>query len=89
MLQERDSRAGMQRELAAGSAQSGALRAQIDAQLDAARNLLAERAVERITQEKLVEARAELARFVPFQDPRILQMIALIDQELAIRGAVK
>ena len=89
MLQERDFRAAMQRDLAARSTQSTALRAQIDAEIDAARRLLADRAVEKISQEKLAEARAELVRFVPFQDPRILQMIALIDQELAIRASVK
>ena len=89
MLQERDSRAGMRLELAARSAQSTVLRAQIDAEIDAARRLLADRAIEKITQEKLAEARAELVRFVPFQDPRILQMIALIDRELAIRASVK
>ena len=79
----------MQRELAERSAQAQALRTQIGSEIDAARKLLADRAVDKIAQEKLAEARAELARFIPFQDPRILQMVALIDQELAVRESLR
>jgi hypothetical protein len=86
VLDERDSRARMQRELTERSAQSQALRTQIGAQVDAARRMLADRAVERVTQHKLAEARAELLRFAGFQDPGISQMILLIDRELAIRA---
>ncbi len=89
LLQQRDARSTMQRELTDRSVQSKALRAQIGAEIDAARRLLADRAVDKIAQEKLAEARAELVRFVPFQDPRILQMIVLIDQELAVRESLR
>lgn len=89
LLAQQDARANMQRELAERSAQSKALQAQVGAQLAAARQLLADRAIEKIAQEKLVEARAELARFTSFKDPGIAQMIALIDRELEIRELVR
>ena len=89
LVQQRDARAAMQRELVERSAQAQALRTQIGSEIDAARKLLADRAVDKIAQEKLAEARAELARFIPFQDPRILQMVALIDQELAVRESLR
>jgi len=88
-LQERDSRARMQAELEQRSAQALALRARIAVDIGTARALLADRAVDKIAQEKLVEARAELARFIPFKDPGIMQMITLIDRELEIRESLR
>jgi len=87
VLAQRDSRERMQTDLADRSAQSLVLRTQIRAQIDATRSLLGDRAVEKVTQERLAEARAELARFAAFQDPGINQMITLIDREIAIRAA--
>jgi len=64
------------------------LRARIDKELDVARSLLADSTVQKIANERLLEARADLARFAAFQDPKINQMIALIDRELEIRKLV-
>ena len=87
VLAQRDFRERMQRDLAERSAQSLVLQTQIRAQIDATRALLADRAVENVTQERLSEARAELARFAAFQDAGINQMVSLIDREIAIRAA--
>lgn len=57
--------------------------------LDAARVLLADRALEKIAQQQLTQARAELARFASFNDPRIIKMIELLDKELEIRKLVQ
>ena len=65
------------------------IRQKISAHLDAARTLLADRAQRKIADHQLAEARTELARFAAFNDPRIAQMIALIDKELAIRQLVE
>jgi len=89
LLHERDARARMQAELQERAALAAMLRAQIDAELAAARTLLAEQAIEKIAQDRLAQARAELARFAQFQDPKILRMIELIDQELAIRESLR
>jgi hypothetical protein len=89
LLEERGARASVQRELAERSAESLVLQTRMRAQLDAARLMLAERTVEKITRQKLAEARAELLRFAAFKDPGITQMIALIDQEIAIRATEK
>lgn len=64
------------------------LQARIAAELDVARGLLAESTVQKIANERLVEARADLARFATFQDPKINRMIELIDRELEIRQLV-
>lgn len=64
------------------------LRERIAKELDAARALLADRTLQKIVQQELVEARAELSRFASFQDPKINQMIELIDKELEIRKLV-
>ena len=87
VLEERDARARVQQELAERTAQSELLRARIGAQVDAARSMLADRAADRVSRQELTQARAELLRFAAFQDPRIVQMITLIDQELAIRAS--
>jgi len=87
ILQERDKRARMQAELEQRSADAATLRARIDAELAAARALLAEQAIEKIGQGRLVQARADLARFAQFRDANILRMIELIDRELATRAS--
>jgi len=65
------------------------LRERISRELDAARALLADRTLQKIANEELVEARAELGRFASFQDPEINRMIELIDRELEIRKLVR
>lgn len=89
LLHERATRARMQAELQERAALAATLRASIDAELDTARALLAEQAIEKIAQDRLAQARAELARFAQFQDPKILRMIELIDKELAIRESLR
>ena len=64
------------------------LRSRIDKEIDVARSLLADSTVQKIANERLAEARADLARFAAFQDPKINQMIELIDRELEIRKLV-
>jgi len=51
--------------------------------------MLAERTVRNIERNTLVQARSELARFSTLNDPRIVQMLALIDKELQIRVLVE
>lgn len=87
LLEQSKARAGMERELADRSAQSEQLRARIGAQIEIARSMLADRAADRVSRQELAQARAELLRFAAFQDPRIVQMITLIDQELAVRAS--
>ena len=64
------------------------LRVRIEKELDVARGLLADSTVNKIANEQLLEARADLARFAGFQDAKINKMIALIDRELEIRELV-
>jgi hypothetical protein len=64
------------------------LRSRITAEVDRVRTLLADRTVRRIEQQQLTQAREELARFQSLNDPRITQMLALIDTELEIRALV-
>lgn len=64
------------------------LRARIDNEIEAVRGMLAERTVRNIERDTLATARADLARFTTLQDPRIAQMLALIDTELEIRALV-
>ena len=61
------------------------LRKQIAGELEAVREILIDRTQRRIADGKLAEARAELARFVPLQDPQIAKVIALLDKELEIQ----
>lgn len=75
-------------ELAQASTQATALRRQIDAQVDRIRTLLAERTVQHIEQERLAQAREELARFAPLKDARIDRMLVLVEAELATRALV-
>jgi len=84
--QDRDTR--MQAELAQKNALAGELRAKINAEIARVRALLADRTVRRIEQQQLSQARDELARFQSINDPRITQMLALIDTELEIRRLV-
>lgn len=64
------------------------LQARIATEIDAVRAMLADRTVRNIERNTLVEARNELARFAALKDPRIVQMLALIDTELEIRSLV-
>ena len=64
------------------------LRVKITAEVDRVRAMLADRTVRRIEQQQLTQARDELARFQSLNDPRITQMLALIDTELEIRALV-
>lgn len=65
------------------------LRTRIDGEIDTVRALLADRTVRNIERDRLANARGELARFAALNDPRITQMLALIDKELEIRQLVK
>jgi len=64
------------------------LRIKITAEVDRVRAMLADRTVRRIEQQQLTQARDELARFQSLNDPRITQMLALIDSELEVRNLV-
>lgn len=65
------------------------LQTRIATEIDAVRAILAERTVRNIERNTLVDARKELARFAALNDPRIVQMLALIDTELQIRALVE
>jgi hypothetical protein len=84
--QERDIR--MLAELEQKTTLASELRSKITAEVDRVRAMLADRTVRRIEQQQLTQAREELARFQSLNDPRITQMLALIDAELQIRGLV-
>lgn len=84
--QDRDLR--MMAELEQKNALASELRAKITAEVDRVRAMLADRTVRRIEQQQLTQARDELARFQSLNDPRITQMLALIDSELEIRTLV-
>ncbi len=84
--QDRDLR--MMAELEQKNALASELRVKITAEVDRVRAMLADRTVRRIEQQQLAQARDELARFQSLKDPRITQMLALIDSELEIRALV-
>lgn len=84
--QDRDLR--MVAELEQKNALASELRLKITAEVDRVRAMLADRTVRRIEQQQLTQARDELARFQSLNDPRITQMLALIDAELEIRNLV-
>lgn len=65
------------------------LQTRIATEVDAVRAMLAERTVRNIERNTLLDARKELARFAALKDPRIVQMLALIDTELQIRDLVE
>lgn len=64
------------------------LRSRINHEVEAVRAMLAERTVRHIEQNTLADARKDLARFEALHDPRIAQMVSLIDIELEIRTLV-
>jgi hypothetical protein len=64
------------------------LQTRIATEIDAVRAMLADRTVRNIERNTLIDARNELARFAALKDPRIVQMLALIDTELQIRELV-
>lgn len=84
-LDQRGAEARMIAEVQDRTAVAARLRKQIAGELDAVRETLIDRTQRKIAEGKLAEARAELARFVPLQDPQIAKVIALIDKELEIR----
>lgn len=84
--QDRDTR--MLAELEQKTTLASELRSKINAEVDRVRDMLADRTVRRIEQQQLTQARDELARFQSLNDPRITQMLALIDTELQIRALV-
>lgn len=65
------------------------LRTRIAGEIDTVSAMLADRTVRNIERDRLTNARGELARFAQLKDPRITQMLALIDKELEIRDLVK
>lgn len=87
-LDKQDRTIRMLAELDQKNALATELRNRITAEVDRVRTLLADRTVRRIEQEQLTQAREELARFQSLKDPRITQMLALIDTELDIRALV-
>lgn len=84
--QDRDQR--LIAELAQKNALAAELRIKITSEVDRVNGMLADRTVRRIEQQQLTQARDELARFQSLNDPRITQMLALIDTELEIRDLV-
>ena len=64
------------------------LRTRITNEVDAVRAMLADRTVRNIERDTLATALNDLARFASLKDPRITQMLALIDTELEIRTLV-
>lgn len=64
------------------------LRTRINSEVDAIRAMLADRTVRNIERNTLANARTDLARFAAIKDPRIGQMLALIDTELEVRVLV-
>jgi mannosyltransferase OCH1-like enzyme len=87
-LDKQDRNIRMLAELEQKNALGAELRNRITAEVDRVRTLLADRTVRRIEQQQLTQAREELARFQSLHDPRITQMLALIDTELQIRALV-
>jgi hypothetical protein len=87
-LDKQDRNIRMLAELEQKNALATELRTRITAEVDRVRTLLADRTVRRIEQEQLTQAREELSRFQSLNDPRITQMLALIDTELEIRAGV-
>jgi hypothetical protein len=88
LLRERAAEAEAMARLQDKALLASQLRDRIGKELDVARGLLADSTVQKIANERLVEARADLARFAAFHDPKIDRMIELIDRELEIRRLV-
>ncbi len=88
-FQDRTDRQQLQAELQVRDRQAKELRARIAGELDAVRAMLADRTVRSIERNTLADARKELARFVELKDPRIVQMLGMIDNELEIRDLVR
>ena len=84
-LDQRAAEARMIAEVQDRTAVAARLRKQIAGELDAVRETLIDRTQRKIADGKLAEARAELARFVPLQDPQITKVMTLLDKELEIR----
>ncbi len=84
-LDRRVAEAKMVAEVQDRTAVAARLRKQIADELEAVRETLIDRTQRKIADGKLAEARAELARFAPLQDPQIAKVVALLDKELEIR----
>lgn len=87
-MDKQDREIRMLAELEQKTSLASELRSKISAEVDRVRAMLADRTVRRIEQEQLTQAREELARFQSLNDPRITQMLVLIDTELQIRALV-
>lgn len=88
-LQQQQDEQRLQAELQERDRIAKLLQTRIATEIDAVRAMLAERTVRSIERNTLVQARDELARFSALKDPRIVQMLALIDTELQIRALVE
>lgn len=88
-LQAQQDQLRLQAELRERDRIAKVLQTRIATEIDAVRTMLADRTVRNIERDTLLEARNELARFAELKDPRIIQMLALIDTELQIRTLVE
>ena len=82
---QREAEAAMRVEVRERTALAGQVGKQIASELEFVRELLVSRTQSKIAEGKLAEARTELARFLPLQDPQVVKIVALIDKELEIR----
>ncbi len=87
-IQQQDQAQQLQAELKERVRIAAVLRSRINKEVDAVRMMLADRTVRHIEQGTLTDARKDLARFAALKDPRITQMLSLIDTELEIRSLV-
>lgn len=78
----------LQAELAERDRVASVVRTRINQEIDTVRALLADRTVRHIERDTLADARTDLARFAQLKDPRIAQMLALIDHEIEVRSLV-
>jgi hypothetical protein len=88
-VQEQQDAQRLQAELRERDRIAKVLQTRIATEIDAVRTMLADRTVRNIERDTLVQARNELARFAELKDPRIIQMLSLIDTELQIRTLVE
>ena len=88
-FEARAAEARLHAELQQRSATAAQMRSMISGELDTARAILVERTLQKVAEGKLAEARVELAPFASLQDPRIVQIMVLIDKELAIQKSLE
>mgnify|MGYP000007271202 CR=1 FL=1 len=87
-LQDQEDERRLQAELRERDRIAKVLKTRLSTEIDAVRAMLADRTVRNIERDSLTKARDELARFAPLNDPRITQMLTLIDTEIEIRTLV-